>query len=152
MHDPGLVAVALQQRFAVGEEGGVGKAVVFEDHCFFGDGESPVQAGGDALPAAQVLLGEVGEHFARPVHALGDDFAHLGHARGFARHVRPRPVADDKQLRRTRLPDALKHTAHRLRAVEDEEYDRGLHRIQRASGADALGHGSQPRISSFQSA
>jgi len=127
VHDVCILPIACQHGVAEGEKRGIGEAVVFENNRFLDEGKSPVQAGDDALPAALVAVGVVGKDFARPVHALGNEFAHLGHAPGIGRDVRARSVAHDKQLRWPCLPDALQHPARRFRAVEHDEYDGGVH-------------------------
>ena len=72
-----LVAIAIEQLRAEGEETWVGKAIVFQQDCLLDMRKDPVQPTNDASPQAHVLFREVGFHLAWPVDS-GNDLSDLG--------------------------------------------------------------------------
>ena len=85
-HDAVIVAIALEQFRAVGEERRIGKDVVLEDDAFLDLREEPLESPRNGLATAEVLLAEERLYLTGPVDVT-DDFSRGGAFLGFARNV-----------------------------------------------------------------
>ena len=73
VNDTFVVAVALQHLLAESEKARMGDAVVFEDYRFLDLPKDPVEAGGDAAPAAEIGFGIIGDEIASFGQGVGDE-------------------------------------------------------------------------------
>ena len=105
------------------EKGGVGQAVILKNNRLFNLLEHPVNTAGHSPLAAQIHLGEVGQHLAIPIHALNDGTGG-NDLLGFSRAICPRAIAHDQQLGWLGLGDFRKNPFGNVRPVEDNKSDR----------------------------
>ena len=119
--NPEILAIPVQQRFAIREEVGMGIAVVFQDDSLGFAFEKPSHGRRDAPAAPKIFAVESGEDPAWPVDVVHQPFPQTGNDLRLPRPALPRPVAGQIQPRRTRLPDFRKYGPSRLRPVERDQ-------------------------------
>src|SRR4051794_16205968 len=99
------------------------QAIIFEDDGFFTLLEDPVDTARNAQPAAEVVIGVVGQHFAIPVNSLNDRPGR-GHCVRLSYAICSWPIADDQQLGRFGPGYFSEDSSRCLRAIEYDECDR----------------------------
>ena len=132
MHDPDIVAVILQQRFAKGEEGGVRQTVIFQNDSFFHLGKEPVYRGAYTQFTTEMLIQKTGMKRTRPVNFL-DDISYSGAFFRFSRYFCAWCVCGDKQLLRSLLPNLFKNLQCSIQTIKQEKEDGSFHREKSCS-------------------
>ena len=114
---PRVVAVALQQGGAVGEEVGVGNAVVFQDDALLHLLEKPADRTAHPQAAALVHIGIQALDLAGPVDLVLDHRTRGGHFLGFAGALGVRAVAGHIQTCGCHWADGIDHLAQGVGAA-----------------------------------
>ena len=126
---PRVVAVTLQQGGAVGEEIGMGNAVVLQDDALLHLFEKPADRTDRSNAAALVQIGIEALDLARPVDLVLDHRAGGSHLLGFAGALGVRAVAGHIQTCGCHWADGIDHLAQGVGAAPSDQEEGGIGRI-----------------------
>lgn len=118
-----VVAVVLQQGGAVGEEVGMGNAVVFENDALLNLLKEPADGADGPVAAAVVHIGVKPLDLARPVDLLLDHLAGGSDFLGFAGTLRVGAIAGHEKARGGQAPYGIDHLAQGVGATPGDQQD-----------------------------
>ena len=118
---PGVLVVALQQGGAVGEEVGMGNAVVLQDDALLHLLEKPGDGAADTEAAALVHIGVKALDLAGPVDLSLNHGAGGSQLLGFARALGVGAVAGHEQARGRHRADGVDHLTQGVGAAPGDE-------------------------------
>lgn len=126
-----VVAVAIQQGGAVGEEVGMGNAVVLQDDSLLDLLEKPIDGAANAKTAALIHIGVEALNLAGPVDLLLDHLPSGCHLLGFAGALGVGAIASHEQARGGNRPDGVDHLAQGVGATPGKNKNWCIHKLIR---------------------
>ena len=126
---PRVVAVALQQGGAVGEEVGMGNAVVLQNDALLNLIEKPGDGAAHPQAAALVHVGIEALDLAGPIDLVLDHRAGGGHLLGFAGALGVGAVAGHIQAGGRHRTDGVNHLAQGVGAAPGDQEEGGVHAL-----------------------